>query len=40
MFLNRLTTYRDELASVGVVTTDDDMVSLTLVGLPRRWNSY
>eukprot|EP00253_Pinus_taeda_P035525 PITA_35525 len=39
-FLNKLTTCRDELASVGVTTVDDDMVSLALLGLPKSWHSY
>ena len=34
-FLNKLTTCRDELASVGVVIANDDMVSLALLGLPK-----
>ena len=39
-YLSKLTTYIDELGSVGITTTDDDMVSLTLFGLPKSWNSY
>jgi len=39
-YLNNLTTCRDELGSVGIIITDDDMVSLTLLGLPKSWNSY
>ena len=39
-YLNKLTTYRDELGSVGIMTTDDDMVSLALLGLPKSWHSY
>ena len=39
-YLNKLTTCRDELGSVGITTADDDMVSLTLLGLPKSWNSY
>ena len=34
-YLNKLTTCRDELRSVGIMTTDDDMVSLALLGLPK-----
>ena len=34
-YLNKLTTYKDELGNVGITTTDEDMVSLTLLGLPR-----
>ena len=39
-YLNKLTTYRDELGSVGITKADDDMVSLALLGLPKSWNSY
>ena len=34
-YLNKLTTYRDELGSVGIVIADDDMVSLALLDLPK-----
>ena len=34
-YLNKLTTYRDELGSVGIRITDDDMVNLSLLGLPK-----
>ena len=40
MYLTKLITCRDELASVGVVTSDEDMVSLALLGLPKSWHSY
>ena len=39
-YLNKLTTCRDELGSVGITTTDDDMVSLAPLGLPKSWNRY
>jgi len=39
-YLNKLTTCRDELGSVGIMTTDDGMVSLALLGLPKSWHSY
>ena len=39
-YLNKLTTCRDELGSVGITITDDNMVSLALLGLPKRWHSY
>ena len=39
-YLNKLTTCKDELGSVGITTANDDMVSLTLLGLPKSWNSY
>ena len=35
-YLNKLTTCGDELGSVGIMTADDDMVSLALLGLPKR----
>eukprot|EP00253_Pinus_taeda_P021438 PITA_21438 len=39
-YLNKITTCRDELGSVGITTANDDMVSLALLGLPKRWHSY
>eukprot|EP00253_Pinus_taeda_P007771 PITA_07771 len=39
-YLNKLTTYRDELGSVGITKVDDDMVSLALLSLPKSWHSY
>jgi len=35
MYLIKLTTCSDELRSVGIATTDDDMVSFALLGLPK-----
>ena len=40
MYLNKLTSCRDELGIVGIMTSDDDMVSLALLGLPKSWHSY
>ena len=34
-YLNKLTTCKDELGSVVIMTTDDDMVSLSLLILPK-----
>lgn len=34
-YLNKLTTCRDELGSVGITTAAEDMVSLALLGLPK-----
>ena len=34
-YINKVTTCRDELGSVGITTADDDMVSLALLGLPK-----
>ena len=39
-YMNKLTTCRDELGSVGITTADDDMVDLALFGLLKRWHSY
>ena len=39
-YLNKFTTYRDELGRVEITTTNDDMVSLALLGIPKSWNSY
>ena len=39
-YLNKLTTCRDELQSVGIMTPDDEIVSLALLGLPKSWHSY
>ena len=39
-YLNKVTTCRDELGSVGIMTTDDDMVSLSLLDLPKSWNTH
>jgi len=40
MYLTKLITCRDELASVGVMISDEDMVSLALLGLPKSWHNY
>eukprot|EP00253_Pinus_taeda_P030093 PITA_30093 len=39
-YLNKITTYRDELGSVGITIADDDMVSLAFLSLPKSWHSY
>ena len=38
--MNKLTTCRDELGSVGITIADVDMVSLSLLGLPKSCHSY
>ena len=38
-YLNKLTTYRDNLGSVGITTVDDDMVSLALLVLHKSWHT-
>eukprot|EP00253_Pinus_taeda_P021301 PITA_21301 len=39
-YMNKLTTCRDKLGSVGITTVDDDMVSLSLLSVPKSWHSY
>ena len=39
-YLNKLTTCKDELGSVGITTADDDMVSLALLGIPKSYDCY
>ena len=39
-YLNKLTTWRDDLGSVRIAITDNDMVSLALLSLPKSWHSY
>ena len=38
--LTKFVQCRDELGSVGITITDDDLVSLALLGLPKSWHSY
>jgi hypothetical protein len=39
-YLMKFVQYRDELGSVGIIVTDDDLGSLSLLGLPKNWHSY
>ena len=39
-YLVKFTQCRDEFGSVGVTVSDDDLVSLALLGLPKCWDSY
>jgi hypothetical protein len=39
-YLTKFVQCRDELGSVGITVTADDLVSLALLGLPKSWNSY
>lgn len=39
-YLTKFTHCRDELRSVGIIVVEDDMVSLTLIGLPKSLDSY
>ena len=39
-YLTKLTQCRIELISVGITVFTDDMVSISLQGLPKSWHSY
>jgi hypothetical protein len=39
-YLMKFVQYRDELGSVGITVADNDLVSLSLLGLPKNWHSY
>ena len=39
-YLTKFTQYRDELGSVGIMVVEEEMVSLSLLGLPKSWHSY
>ena len=39
-YLMNFTQCRDELGSVGVIASQDDLVSLDILGLPKSWNIY
>ena len=39
-YLTKFTQCRDELGSVGITVVEDDMVGLSLIGLPKIWHSY
>ena len=39
-YLTKFFQCRDELGSVGIMVSDDDLVSLALLGLPKSWHSY
>lgn len=39
-YLTKFTHCCDEIGSVGITVAEDDMVSLTLLGLPKSWNNY
>jgi len=39
-YLTKFTHFRDELGIVVITFSQDDLVSLALLGLPKRWNSY
>ena len=39
-YLTKFVQCRDELGSVGITVSDDDLVSLALLCLPKSWHSY
>jgi hypothetical protein len=39
-YLTKFVQCQDELGSVGLIFTTDDLVSLALLGLPKSWQSY
>jgi hypothetical protein len=39
-YLTKFFQCRDELGSVGITVTDDDLVSLDLLVLPKSWHNY
>lgn len=39
-YLSRFTQCCDEIGKFGVTVSEDDLVSLTLLGLPKSWHSY
>jgi hypothetical protein len=39
-YLTKFVQCRDEMGSVGITIADDDLVILSLLGLPKNWHSY
>lgn len=39
-YLTKFTQRHDELGSVGITVAEDDIVSVSLLGLPKSWHSY
>jgi len=39
-YLTKFTHCREEIESVGIAIVEDDMVSLTLLRLPKSWKNY
>ena len=39
-YLTNFVQFHDEIGSNGITVTDDDLVSLDLLGLPKSWHSY
>ena len=40
IYLTKFVHCRDDIWSVGVSVVDDDLVSLSLLGLPKIWHNY
>ena len=40
VYLTKFVQCRDELGIVGISVSDDDFVSLALLGLPKSWHNY
>ena len=39
-YLTNFFQFRDELGSIRITVADDELVSLSLLGLPKIWHSY
>ena len=39
-YLTKFVQCRDELGSISIIVADDDLVSLSLLGLPKSWHSH
>lgn len=39
-YLTKFTQCQNDLGIVGVVVVEDDLVILTLLGLPKSWHNY
>jgi len=39
-YLTKFSQCHDELGSVGIIVSEEDMLSLALLGLPKSWHSY
>ena len=39
-YLTKFVHCRDESGSVGITVDDEDLVSLSLLGLPKSWHNY
>ena len=39
-YLTKFTQCQDEIGSVAIMVAEEDIVSLSLLGLPKGWHSY